>query len=139
MFHGISRGFDLVEGRTWHVDMITVSVRSWRGNKYIIGGRDECTGYMFAIYIERRSDAVNALIEFIKTMRRDPELRNPEIFGRIWLDPAGEWHKRHSHSGLSAAEDEYMALCHVGRQVVWLRHLLTDCLLYTSPSPRDRG
>ena len=25
--------------------------------------------------------------------------------------------KRHSHSGLSAAEDEYMALCHAGRQV----------------------
>ena len=34
--------------------------------------------------------------------------------------------KRHSHSGLSAAEDEYMALCHAGRQVVWLRHLLTE-------------
>ena len=34
--------------------------------------------------------------------------------------------KRHNHSGLSAAEDEYMALCHAGRQVVWLRHLLTE-------------
>ena len=94
VYRGISRGFDLVEGRTWHIDILTVSVRSWRGNKYIIGGRDECTGYMFAIYIERRSDAVDALIEFIKEMRRDPELRNPEIFGRIWLDPAGEWHTR---------------------------------------------
>ena len=34
--------------------------------------------------------------------------------------------KRHSHVGLSAPEDEYMALCHIARQVVWLRHLLIE-------------
>jgi hypothetical protein len=34
--------------------------------------------------------------------------------------------KKHAHVGESSAEDEYMALCHAAKQVVWLRYLLED-------------
>ena len=72
---------------------------------------------MFVCYLEKRSEAVDALVAKIIALRNDPELRNPEIFRRLYLDPAGEWHTRNA--------DAMKKLQDIGVQVI-LRATASD-------------
>ena len=55
------------------------------------------------------------------------DYKNTYGFVIYWYNGPISWaSKRHDHVGLSAPEDEYMALGHAGREVVWLRNLLTE-------------
>lgn len=44
-----------------------------------------------------------------------------------WFGGPVIWSSRkHDHVGESSAEDEYMAMCHAAKHLIWMRELLTD-------------
>ena len=45
--------------------------------------------------------------------------------------------KKQQSVPMSTAEAEYVAAFSCCAQLLWMRQQLKDCLLYTSPSPRD--
>lgn len=83
---------DTVPGRTVNADSIYLSNRMKNGDKYVIAGRDQKTGFVFHFCAESREQAGIKLLKRIEEVRRDPEVNCPGFCTVLILDPAGEWH-----------------------------------------------
>jgi hypothetical protein len=51
------------------------------------------TGYLAAVHLSVRSEAVDKLIAWIDGIRADPKLNCPQFCKILMLDKAGEWLK----------------------------------------------
>ena len=83
--------YDHIPGRSIHMDSMYVDVQSRHGDWYCAPGWDDCTGYLNGIFMNRRSEAGDRIIEWVLRHRKDPELKCPNFCQILWLDPAGEW------------------------------------------------
>ena len=87
--------YDHVPGRSIHMDSMYVDVQSRHGDWYCAPGWDDCTGYLDGIFMGARSEAGDAIVNWVIKHRTNPELKCPEHFCTIiYLDPAGEWSRK---------------------------------------------
>ena len=52
------------------------------GDWYCAPGWDDCTGYLNGIFMNRRSEAGDRIVEWVLRHRKDPELKCPNFSGR---------------------------------------------------------
>ena len=75
------------------MDSMYLGVQSRHGDWYCAPAWDDCTGYLNGIFMGRRSEAGDKIVEWVHVLRhrKDPELKCPDFCTILWLDPAGEW------------------------------------------------
>ena len=83
--------YDTRPGITCSMDSMYVDITSHQGNNYAVPMRDEGAGFFTGFFMSLRSEAPEATVNCILTIRRDPQLRCPHFCQRLRIDPAGEW------------------------------------------------
>lgn len=83
--------YDHIPGRSIHMDSMYLDVQSRHGDWYCAPAWDDNTGYLSGIFMDRRNEAGDKIIDWVIRHRKDPELNCPKFCTILWLDPAGEW------------------------------------------------
>ena len=80
-------------GYEWHMDTMTMEVDSVQGCKYANIFYQKNSKVIFAVYLAKRSDALETTEELIRMVREHPDFQGHEhqLFSELHVDQAGEF------------------------------------------------